>query len=263
MPAYRRTVLAALAAASLLAAAPSLASARPDGEGEEPQTLEQKIMAQMEKVLRLMRENEKALLEATRGSGKKPTGVEFTPPVAPESGMAAPEAGMASPEAGMEAPPPSAPPSGGEEIRKRIDELLKISGEKGAQIPRELEELVKMIPIMGWGGGGQSEPKPDDGTEPQPREGRQPKPEDGGGKPETNQEPKDPARKPEERTGKPPEGEKGDETRPDVPPWAVNLPPEIVSRITSGDTESVPPQYRWVIEKYQKWLTENVKGRTR
>ena len=51
-----------------------------DGEGGEgAEGVQQKVKAQVEKILKLMRENEKALLEASRGSGRKPEGITSPP----------------------------------------------------------------------------------------------------------------------------------------------------------------------------------------
>lgn len=55
-----------------------------DGEGaDSPEAVQAKIKAQMEKIIRLMRENQQALLEASLGSGKKPKGAEVEPPETP------------------------------------------------------------------------------------------------------------------------------------------------------------------------------------
>ena len=243
---------AALLCAALALAVPS-GRAFADGEGEESgESIEQKIKAQIEKIIKLMRENEKALLEASRGSGKKPDGVEVKPPDVP----------------GMESPPPpdgTAPPLRGDDVRKRLDELLKTSQGSGASIPKELEELVKMIPTRSGQGQGQNQPDPNPGESgsTKPRDGnRQDKPEDGKD-PKGAQKPESPAKKPGDKTaGKPPDGEKSDPLHDDAPPWLVNLPEEYRSMITSGDTEHVPQRYRHLVEAYAKWLADHYKGGT-
>ena len=128
-----RAALLCAAAAALLAP-PSRALADGPAEGGDADSLKREIQAQAEKIVRLMRENEKALLEASRGSGKKPAGVDVGPiePGGAREGAAAP-AGTGLPQ-------------GGDEVRRRLEDLLKASQEKGATIPKELEELVKMIP---------------------------------------------------------------------------------------------------------------------
>ena len=105
----------------------------PDEGSGGNEELERKIKAQMDKILRLMRENEKALLEAASRGGKKPAGVDVTPPDAPPA---------------MEGAQPSAgtPPSEGGQVRREIDELIRLTTQNGGTIPKELEELVKMIP---------------------------------------------------------------------------------------------------------------------
>jgi hypothetical protein len=130
------TAGAALLALGSFAARP--ASAEDESEGD----LRQKIQKQMEKILQLMRENEKALLVASSGGEADPTSPEVVVPP-----------GEASKESGEK---PSGEPSGGaaggdpgtrgEEIRRRLEEVLSGQGAKSRAIPRELEELVKMIP---------------------------------------------------------------------------------------------------------------------
>ena len=115
---------------------PAVPAFADDGGGDEgSSSVEKEIKDQMDKILKLMRENEKAILDAARGSGKKPEGVEVAPPPQGE------QAGMA------EAPPAGTPPpERGEEIRRRMEELEKTTTERGGTIPKELEELVKLIP---------------------------------------------------------------------------------------------------------------------
>ncbi|MFM8980011.1 MAG: hypothetical protein ACKOSS_06065, partial [Planctomycetia bacterium] len=59
---------------------------------EEPSDLERKIKEQMEKVLRLMRENEEALLKASQQGGSAPTGPDIPiPPLPPAPSGGSPQ----------------------------------------------------------------------------------------------------------------------------------------------------------------------------
>ena len=43
-----------------------------------------------------------------------------------------------------------------------------------------------------------------------------------------------------------------------LPPWLVSLPPEVRRRIVDEvDLEKVPPAYRDLVRRYQRWLVEN------
>ncbi len=259
----RHAILAGLLVGSLLAA-PRLARAADEGE-EGPTSIEQKLKAQMEKILRLMRENQKALLEAARGSGKKPDGVEVPVPDDPSGmGGAGSDAGMEGgrPPEGGTPPPGGTPPAGGrgEDIRRRMEEILKTTEQKGGAIPQELEELVRMIPRQS--GSGQGGPPPPPGEPRKP--GETPKPEDG--KEGEKDKPKDgsqPEKKPEDQRGsqKPPESDTGPQRSDDTPPWITELPEETRRMITGGSIEKVPERYRALVERYQKWLAERVKER--
>jgi hypothetical protein len=111
------------AAAGLLGLGALAGPARADEDSE----LREKIKQQMEKIVQLMRENEKALLVASTGGAADPKSPDVTVPAGEES-------------------PASDPGAKGEEIRRRIEEALTGQGRKASGIPRELEELVKMIP---------------------------------------------------------------------------------------------------------------------
>jgi hypothetical protein len=138
----RRLLRAALPLALLLAggavALPAPLARAEDGPGgEKPaEDLEAQIKAQMEKVVRLMRENEKALLEASVLGGRRPEGVDVKPPPGGTQG------------AGSAQPPPAGgtPPPQGEDARRKIEEVLRATQQRGGTIPGELENLVKMIP---------------------------------------------------------------------------------------------------------------------
>jgi hypothetical protein len=252
----RRSPLAALFGAAALSLLLSSPVAAEDGEeGGEPGVQEDasaRIREQMEKIARLMRENEAALLEATRIGGSEPKPVDVKPPDGSERPSGEPTragdgSGAAPPEGG------TTPPEAGAEIRRRIDELIRGSSERGGRIPRELEELVRMIPTQkGSGTPDPNAPKPD--AESRRREapkepGEEPsgskKPEEGQPSPDD-----DPSRQP------PPEGAAGDPSRSSVPPWIQELPPEVRRKIVAQDFESVPEAYRTRIRRYLRWLAE-------
>jgi hypothetical protein len=146
-----RSLTALLAAGCLFVAAPYARAADEPGP-EDPRA---KLKAQVEKILKLMRENETALLEASMAGGAAPKGPDVKVPEVPP----APGAPGAPPET---SPPGTPPPSGagsegtpsgggsagtrGEEIRKRLDEIIKGQQSGSSQIPEELAELVRMIP---------------------------------------------------------------------------------------------------------------------
>lgn len=90
-----------------------------------------KIKKQMEKILSLMRESEAALLKATTSASGQPTGVEVPLP----DGQQPTKSGQAS-GAG----------AAGEEVRKQLEQLILGSQRAGGEIPKALEELVRMIP---------------------------------------------------------------------------------------------------------------------
>ena len=92
-------------------------------KGSEETSIEEQIKAQVRKIVKLMRENETALLQASLGSGKKPDGPDVKPPEAAAT-----------------------PPLKGEDARRRLDELVKASQGSSAAIPKEIEELLRMIP---------------------------------------------------------------------------------------------------------------------
>ncbi len=265
-PLSLRALAGALALAGLaLLSTPRRGYAADEGE-EGAKSLEEKLKAQMEKVLRLMRENQKALLEAARGSGKQPGPVDVPiPDDAGGMGGRGSDGGMVggSPPEGGRPPEGGTPPPGerGEDIRKRMEEILKTSEQRGGAIPKELEELVRMIPRQS--GSGQGGPPPPPGSPRKP--GDQPKPEDepkDGEKKDPKDGPKD-ERKPEDQRGndKPPEGETGPKRNDDTPPWLLELPEEQRRIITGGSIEKVPERYRALVERYQKWLAERVKER--
>lgn len=97
-------------AVALLALSPCAARAE-----EEMDETSRKVMEQMEKIIRLMRENEQALLTVSAGGQARPRPVEVEPPA-----------------------PAEAAPS--------LEELVRGQRQTSERIPRELEELVRMVP---------------------------------------------------------------------------------------------------------------------
>ena len=134
---------------------------------------------------------------------------------------------------------------------------MKTTQEKGGAIPKEIEELIKMIPKKSGSSQDQPDPNPERNQDGEARK-RNEKPPEGGKDPKDPNKPDDPAKKPYE-TGetKPPEGDKSDPARNDLPPWIVGLPPEMQRKIMNGDTKDVPPEYRSLVERYLKWLNEH------
>jgi hypothetical protein len=149
---FSRSLTALLAAGCLAVAAP-YARAADEAGPEDPRA---KLKAQVEKILKLMRENEAALLEASTAGGAAPKGPDVkVPDVPPAPG---------SPET----PPPGTPPPSGQgsdganggaaggssgspgtsgaDARKRLEEIIKGQQQGASRIPEELAELVRMIP---------------------------------------------------------------------------------------------------------------------
>jgi hypothetical protein len=247
----RRPFLPTLAAAALASAllAPRALAEEGEGPGGETQDLQQKLEEQMKKIVRLMRENEAALLEASRGGSADPKAVDVRPP----------DGSAGSPPPSGTPPEGAPPPQRSEEIRRKMDELIRGSTERGRSIPKELEELVKMIPLT------ESNSPPQGGETPESearrrREEQAKKPEDGEKRPQDGdpQRDKDPKTPPKEDKPTPP----SDPARADVPPWLAELPDEVRRRVQAGDFEAVPAKYRKLVEEYLKTLNEQA-GKTR
>ena len=240
-----------LALVAFLLAPPSYA----EGEGEEGGAagIEKKVQQQMEKILQLMRENEKAILDASRGGSKQPAGVEVTPPDAAGMDVAVPPPEGGTPPGGTP-PPGTTPPPRGDDVRRRMEDLVKQMQGKGGSIPGEIEALLQMIPRSksGGGGGGQGDPSKRDLPNPDDPSGK--KPEDA----------KDPQKKPEDARGgdkPPPDGEKDKPPKNDEPSWFTELPEQARTAIISGKIEDVPARYRTWFVAYRRWLAEKVKER--
>jgi uncharacterized membrane protein YgcG len=120
-------------------------------EGAE-NDLERKLKEQIQKVLKLMKENEDALLQASTQGGKAPQGpqVPVPPPGSQGQGGAGGASGGGGPEGGGTAggtgSDGAGPGAAGEGARASLDELLKALREGGGAIPGEIENLIKMMP---------------------------------------------------------------------------------------------------------------------
>jgi hypothetical protein len=145
---WRRALLPFACAIAFGAVAAPSARAEDEGGGGDPQKeLEAKIKAQMEKIVRLMKENEDALLNAASRGGKAPSGVDVVPPEGSAMDGSAPGAdGSKNGSNGEGATGPATGPKKGEDARKAIEELMRLTVQQGGTIPKEIEELVKLIP---------------------------------------------------------------------------------------------------------------------
>lgn len=121
-----------------LAATPALAE---DGAGQD---VKAKIKAKMEKILELMKANEKALIEMSVGKDAKPKRVDIDVP--PPDGAASGSSGSGG-DAGSSGTSGSSGSSGAEgaSAAEKLEQLLR-DMQSGGTIPKELKELVEMIP---------------------------------------------------------------------------------------------------------------------
>ena len=137
----KRLSIRSLALLVMLAGAVLLSPAAfaEDGEGagnDLKKDLKKKIRAKMEKILKLMRDNEAALLKLSTGTAAKTRTVEVEVPEGqPEGGKAG--EGAAGTKSG---------PSG-EGAVQEIEKLLESVSKQGGSIPDELKQLVEMIPL--------------------------------------------------------------------------------------------------------------------
>lgn len=156
-------LLAATVAASGLLSLPLFARADDGAGDDEQQEVAKKIREQMDKILRLMRDNEAKLLEAARQGTERPGAIDVKTPQPPE-GKGGQAAGMdsggmdsggmddsamgESGSAGMDGAKGDGgtPVDTGRKAKAAIDELLDGVRKDGAKIPKELEELIRMIP---------------------------------------------------------------------------------------------------------------------
>ena len=146
-----------LAAMALCLARTAVAEDEPPPEND----VSAQVKAQMEKIIRLMRENEQALLELSTGGEAAPrrVDVDVPPPEgAPPSGSGGTEGSSGSSgssgsegtsggtSSGRSSGSSGGQPRGGEGVRRAIDELIRGQRQSSSGIPGELEELVRMIP---------------------------------------------------------------------------------------------------------------------
>lgn len=108
-------------------------------DGATPEDPMAKLRAQAEKVLKLMRENEDALLKASATGGQAPKGPDVPIPELP------PTPGAGEPQGGAQGGGTQGG-AAGEGAKKSMEELIRALSEQGGMIPRELEELMRMIP---------------------------------------------------------------------------------------------------------------------
>ncbi len=252
-----RSSILALAASVALCAVPATLSAEEEGPG----AVEKKIKEQMEKILKLMKENEDALLKLSTGKSADPKGVDIEPPVPPE-GSPPPSSG-GSGSSGSGASGGGAGGSKGDDIRRKLEELLE-QQRGSSRIPGELEALVRMIPTKKGQGEGQGEPQDQSGKEPneaEMRDNRQeeqdPK-ENGGQDPQDPKGPRDPNdpmsnRKPEPDAPENPQDPKSGSF------WDTQLPAEIREAAAGGKLKMIPVQYRDLVRRYLLWLQKNAK----
>ncbi|MHC5011663.1 MAG: hypothetical protein ACYTG6_12075 [Planctomycetota bacterium] len=130
-PTLPRALFWALALLAAFAVAGFVPGAAAEDE-EEQDDISAQVKAQMEKIIRLMQENEGALLKLSTGEAARPVAPEVPVPPGQEG----------SSDAGSEGPPPRT----GEEISRRLEEMIRGQRSTAGQIPGELEELVRMIP---------------------------------------------------------------------------------------------------------------------
>ena len=108
-----------------------------DGAGGD---LKKKIQEKMEKILKLMRENEAALLKLSTGASAKTKRVDVEVPEGDSSAGGSSGASGAKGASGSEG-------AGGEDAAKELEKLLETVSKKGQSIPGELKQLVEMIPL--------------------------------------------------------------------------------------------------------------------
>ena len=133
----RRLALILLPVLVFVLAAPAWA----EGEEGGGSDLKAQIKKKMEGILELMKQNEAALLKLSSGQSAKPRKVDLDVPD-PQSPDQPP-----SGAAGSEGTSGSSGSAKGNEIGKKLDELIRGQRESGQKIPDELKQLVEMIPL--------------------------------------------------------------------------------------------------------------------
>ncbi|MDJ0975501.1 MAG: hypothetical protein QNJ98_13640 [Planctomycetota bacterium] len=125
-----RRLLSSCFVAALLAAfafsSPALAEDEP-----QPNDIRDKVKAQMEKILELMKQNQDALLALSANRKAEPKPVDAGIELPPEGKAKQPEASAAKK---------------GAEAAKEIEKLLRTTASEGRRIPGEIKKLLEMIP---------------------------------------------------------------------------------------------------------------------
>ena len=122
--------LAALLALTAFLTPPAWA----EGEEHGQDQVSKEIQEQMDKIIRLMEENEAALLTLSTGGKARPKPVDVGVPPA-EGTNASGSGGEGDPQ------------SRGQEAAEKLEELMKQQRSTGGKIPGALEELVRMVPM--------------------------------------------------------------------------------------------------------------------
>ena len=118
-------ILPALLLGALAVATPAWAGPQADPEGGGADDIEAQIKAQMDKIIRLMEQNEEALLELSASQKAEPKAVDVKVPD--------PNEGSSS--------------SAGQSAAEKLEKLVRQQRQSGGTIPGELEELVRMVPL--------------------------------------------------------------------------------------------------------------------
>jgi hypothetical protein len=225
-----RTARLLLAGAALALLTPLLAAT---AAAEEPDDAG-RLRAKMEEVRRLMEENETALLDISTGKDGRTRRVDV--PVPPEQGA---------------------------DAARRLRELVEGQRARGERIPRELEELLRMIPPSPGQAGGEAREGDAEGERPQasPRKERRPASSAAGEAARTRGVDEHCA-----RAGAP-QSEPAAADRPaeedGKPGWDAALPPEIRDALAGGRAELIPARFRGLIEKYNRRLQEEAGMRSK
>jgi hypothetical protein len=148
-----------------------------------------------------------------------------------------------------------------QEVLTKLDELLKNAGSKQQEILDALKKLEEQAVPVPSGSGGGDEPDPKNQQKPKPQN-RPPDKEDkslqkldpgnskdqGGKDGEKSQ--------PEKGRQKPPDSKTDKNDLPKKFEQWGNLPPKLKEQITQGNFEMFPPQYRALLERFFKRLSD-------
>jgi hypothetical protein len=245
----------------LLAAAPARAE-------DDDATVRKKIQEQIQKILRLMKENETALLRVSTGASGEPTKPKIDLPAEGQPPTEGQPQGTVPPDERTPEEKARDDEARRAELVRRIKSLLQGQREASREIPDELAQLVRLIPRRE---SNDPQDQPPQGQQPRPedqeaRDARKrleesqkqqsEKPEQGGKDPQSPRDPNDPTRSdPNESPG----GASGSPTAP----WLTALPAEIRDAFANGDFGSVPAPYRDLVRRYLTWLNRQASARDR